>query len=53
LRSELSLSPSDLGILLSAFFWTCALMQPAAGRLVDRFNVSWVFAIGFSASGPG
>lgn len=47
LRSELSLSPSDLGILLSAFFWTYALMQPAAGWLVDRFNVSWVFAIGY------
>lgn len=47
LRSELSLGPADLGILLSAFFWTYALLQPVAGWLVDRFNVVWVMAIGY------
>ena len=47
LRSELGLSASQLGILLSAFFWTYAGMQPVIGWLVDRFEVKWVFAIGF------
>ena len=47
LRSELSLSPLQLGMLLSAFFWTYAALQPVAGWLVDRFNVAWVFAIGY------
>jgi MFS family permease len=47
LRSELSLSPLQMGMLLSAFFWTYAALQPVAGWLVDRFNVAWVFAIGY------
>jgi ACS family D-galactonate transporter-like MFS transporter len=47
LRTELSLGPADLGILLSAFFWTYASFQPVAGWLVDRFNVVWVMAIGY------
>jgi MFS family permease len=47
LKSELTLSSSQLGILLSAFFWTYAGMQPAMGWLVDRFEVKWVFALGF------
>jgi MFS transporter, ACS family, D-galactonate transporter len=47
LRDELGLSGSQLGTLLSAFFWTYALMQIPAGFLVDRFDVKWVFALGF------
>jgi MFS family permease len=47
LKDELGLSPSQLGILLSSFFWTYALCQPISGWLVDRFNVSLVMAIGF------
>src|ERR1700738_3303086 len=47
LKNELGLSASQLGILLSAFFWTYACMQILAGWLVDRFEVKWVFAIGF------
>jgi MFS family permease len=47
LRTELSLDPAQMGFLLSAFFWTYAVMQPAAGWLVDRFNVAWVFGIGY------
>ena len=36
-------------MLLSAFFWTYALMQVLliAGWLVDRFNVCWILAGGF------
>lgn len=47
LKDELSLSASRLGILLSAFFWTYAGFQLLAGWLVDRFDVKYVFAIGF------
>ena len=47
LKSELGLSASQLGILLSAFFWTYSFMQIPVGWLVDRFEVKWVFAIGF------
>ena len=47
IKDELSISASQLGTLLSAFFWTYALMQIPAGWLVDRFDVRWIFAIGF------
>jgi MFS transporter, ACS family, D-galactonate transporter len=46
LKDDLGLSPSQLGILLSAFFWTYALFQIVSGWLVDRFEVNWVLAIG-------
>jgi len=47
LKDELNLSMSQLGILLSTFFWTYALFQPVSGWLVDRFDVNWVLALGF------
>ena len=47
LKDELGLSASQLGTLLSAFFWTYGLMQVPAGWLVDHFDVKWVFATGF------
>jgi ACS family D-galactonate transporter-like MFS transporter len=47
LKEELGISPSQLGLLLSAFFWTYACLQLFAGWLVDRLNVNWVFAGGF------
>jgi ACS family D-galactonate transporter-like MFS transporter len=47
LKDELHLSASQLGILLSAFFWTYASFQLIAGWLVDRFEVSLVMAAGF------
>jgi MFS family permease len=47
LQSELGISNTQLGSLLSAFFWIYALLQVPAGWLVDRFDVKWVFAIGF------
>lgn len=45
--SELHLSASQLGILLSAFFWSYTLCVFPAGYLVDRFDVTWVLASGF------
>ncbi len=47
LRSELGLTAVDLGVVLSAFFWTYAVFQPFAGWIVDRFNASWALAIGY------
>ncbi len=47
LKGELGISDSQLGILLSAFFWTYSCCQLLSGWLVDRFDVKWVFAAGF------
>jgi ACS family D-galactonate transporter-like MFS transporter len=47
LKEELGLSASQLGILLSSFFWTYSLFLPVSGWLADRFDAKWVMAIGF------
>ena len=47
LGRELSLGPERIGVLLSAFFWTYAAFQIPSGWLIDRFNVYWVYAIGY------
>jgi MFS family permease len=47
LSSDLHLSPTSLGVMLSAFGWTYAFSLPIAGLLVDRYDVKWVFAAGF------
>jgi MFS family permease len=47
LKDELGMTGSQLGILLSAFFWTYGFAQILSGWLVDRFSVSWIMAIGF------
>jgi MFS transporter, ACS family, D-galactonate transporter len=46
IKDELGLSLSQLGILLSSFFWTYAIFQIVSGWLVDRFPVNWVLALG-------
>jgi MFS transporter, ACS family, D-galactonate transporter len=46
LKDDLHLSPSQLGVLLSAFFWTYAASQILAGWLVDRFDVNRLLALG-------
>ena len=48
LSKELHLRPSQLGFLLSAFFWTYATFQLIAGWMIDRYNVILVFAVGFA-----
>lgn len=49
IERELSLSPVQVGALLSSFFWTYAVLQlfGIAGWLADRFPVSIVFTSGF------
>src|SRR5438874_11993442 len=41
------MSASQLGILLSAFFWSYTAMQFVSGWLVDRFDVNLVIAAGY------
>ena len=50
IMAELHLSKYQLGVLLSAFFWTYALTQLLgfAGWVTDRFNVCLVLAGGFT-----
>lgn len=47
LKDELGLSATQLGILLSSFFYTYSLFLLLAGWMVDRFDVKWVMAAGF------
>jgi MFS family permease len=49
IQHQFTLSPVQIGMLLSAFFWTYALAQLCglAGYLSDRFPVGWVLAGGY------
>src|SRR5262249_39580014 len=47
LKGELGISASQLGILLSAFFWTYTVMQFVCGLFIDRFDVNRVLASGY------
>lgn len=51
IQRELGLSNVNLGMLGSAFFWTYAAFQLGgiSGWVVDRWNVCWVYALGFLA----
>ena len=47
IQSELGLNAAEMGLVLSAFFWTYAFMQIPAGWIVDRIGVrlSLTFAV--------
>ena len=47
IQNELHLSADQLGILLSAFSITYALSQFLAGKIIDRWNVNWLYAGAF------
>ncbi len=47
IESELHFSQNDLGILLGSFFASYSLCQLVAGKAIDRWNVNWVYAVGF------
>ncbi len=49
IQRQSGLSPIQIGSLLSAFFWTYALMQISgiAGWFTDRFPVGWVMLGGY------
>ena len=42
LQHDFGLSPGQLGLLLSAFFWSYALLQVPGGMVLDRFGVTRV-----------
>lgn len=45
---DLDLGPAAKGVLLSAFFWSYALMQLPMGWASDRFNLKWLYAGAFA-----
>ena len=45
---ELHLGPAAKGVLLSAFFWSYALMQLPMGWAADRVNLRWFYAGAFA-----
>ena len=47
LKDELGISASQLGILLSAFFWTYTVLLFVWGCFIDRLNVNRVLALGY------
>lgn len=49
IRAELGINAAEMGLVLSAFFWTYALMQLPAGWFIDRLGVriSLAFAVGW------
>ncbi|MBB6284044.1 MFS transporter [Geobacillus subterraneus] len=46
LSKEFGLTPGQLGILLSAFAWSYAILQIPAGVILDKIGVKWVTRIG-------
>jgi MFS family permease len=47
IRVELNLSPAQLGMLFSAFFYTYSACLFLIGWFTDRFNVNYVLGVGF------
>jgi MFS family permease len=41
---SLNLAAATKGLLLSAFFFSYALMQVPVGRCADRYNLRWIYA---------
>ena len=44
ISAEMNLDPTRKGLLLSAFFWSYALLQIPVGLCVDRFPMRWFYA---------
>jgi ACS family D-galactonate transporter-like MFS transporter len=47
IMKEFGFTPSSMGMLLSAFFWTYAFFQIPAGTIVDRIGIRLVYAAAF------
>jgi len=47
LTKEFDLQPDQMGLLFSGFFWSYAVFQLVSGWLVDRYDVKWVYTVGF------
>jgi MFS family permease len=48
IQSDLGLSKPQLGVLLSGFFWTYAVLQIPAGWLAERYGAGKVLAAGLA-----
>jgi ACS family D-galactonate transporter-like MFS transporter len=48
ISADLHLDPIQQGAALSAFFWTYTAMQIPMGRIVDRYNIKFVYAVSFA-----
>ncbi len=53
LQKDFSLSPEELGLLFSAFFWSYSLLQVPGGMVLDRFGVKRVRPLGRIPLGGG
>src|SRR5271155_785734 len=53
LQQEFGLTPADLGLLFSAFFWSSAILQRQVGIVLDRLGVTKVSRIGAFLWGVG
>jgi ACS family D-galactonate transporter-like MFS transporter len=47
LASQLSLTPVQMGLFFSAFFWSYTGFMIVAGWLVDSYSVKWVLGAGY------
>lgn len=47
IEKEIHLGQDQLGVLGTAFFVSYSFLQIFAGKLIDRFNVIWVYALGY------
>src|SRR5271170_4206737 len=48
LSRDLGLGPESKGLVLSAFFWSYALMQIPIGWAADRVDLRWLYAAAFA-----
>src|SRR5580693_3429127 len=47
IEKDIHLGQDQLGVLGMAFFVSYSFLQMFAGKLIDRFNVIWVYALGY------
>jgi len=47
LKDELRISNTQIGVLITAFFWTYTIVLAVSGWFVDHLNVNWILAGGF------
>ncbi len=45
---DFNLGPAEQGVLLSAFFWSYALMQVPIGWAADRLSMRWLYVVTFT-----
>ncbi|MFC7393256.1 MFS transporter [Scopulibacillus cellulosilyticus] len=46
LTEEFNLTPGEMGLLLSSFAWSYALLQIPVGVLLDKIGVKWMMRLG-------